>query len=378
MQRAKYFRVPEADFEEPLVQRAAEEKKHSRCWWQAASCAAVIILLILFVLVIQNKSGHTFTRHQTNWQRHSVTANVRAASAPSKPIQAKEALQHEERSMVDIVKQAGKIKERKERMEMLNRLKLSHCGGYHLDTKSTNWELVHAPDEVTYFDSTKDMREKKISLTPNSTYQRKVCHVQHPHRPGVTVSIERAGPFLGNGGYDWRSFVFLDVAQLSKVTRGKVVYVVGGMYAPVDGEGNILGHPPLHVHHAHLYPYGSEEEVGRKIRHTADDVSLDHHDVLLQTHGDSECAEAEGGVACLLTELPPGQGFRIIDSHGGFFADSTVNDVREKKGPGSPLEYYVEHVVFHTTNEQKAVTFFTLCNPTIPAIGPATCKFALC
>lgn len=371
MFRSKYDKVRGGDFEEPLDEEHDESGKESKCCWQAVPCVALLALLIILIL-LAHSSWASSGRH-----RPSTVPAVGISSPRKPPAAANTGIYSGLGNMVEIVKRPEVIKERVERMKVLDKVKATHCKGFHLDTKRTNWKQVPMKGEVLYYDSTKSVRDNSFVTMSNSSYQRKACHAQHPLRPEVTISIERSGPFVGNAGYDWRDIDFDDVAQLSRITKGKVVYVVGGMFAPVDRDGKVFGHPPFHIHHSHLYPYGSEKEVSKHIKHGSTDVSMDHHDVLIQSHGDSECSEAEGGVACLLGELPRGLGYRIVDSHKGFFSDSTVNDVRKKLKSTRPLEYYVEHVIYHTTNEQKPVTYFSMGNPVIPEVGPATCKLRL-
>ena len=275
---------------------------------------------------------------------------------------------------VSIMGREQKISERVKRMALLDQVKATHCSGYHSSSGSTKWKKVKDVYYLTHYDNNIKMRLHQFTAHPFTTFRRKVCHAPHPTRPGVTISIERAGPLVTHGDYDWTQIFLQDVGHLSDMTKGKVVYVVGGMFAPVDINGTILGYPPLHIHHAHLFPYGTRDELREKIRHGPEDPSPDQHDVLIQSHGDSECARAEGGVACMLTELDEGLGFRIEESRTGFLADFTVNDVR-KKVPGlRPLEYYVEHVVYHTEKPMKPVTYLSINAPVIPWSGPATCK----
>ena len=275
---------------------------------------------------------------------------------------------------VNVVSVAAGIKKRRKRMAMLDEIKAMHCSGYQLSSARSNWKKVTEVYYLTHYDNNMKMRAQQFTKRPFKQFHRKVCHARHPTRADVTISIERAGPLVTHGDYDWTQVFLQDVGHLSQMTKGKVVYVVGGMFAPVDVNGTVIGYPPLHIHHAHLFPYGTREEIKEKIKHGPKDASPDQHDVLIQSHGDSECALAQGGVACMLTELEEGLGFRIVDSQTGFLADFTINDVR-KKIPGlPPLEYYVEHVVFHTEKKMKPVTYLSLNAPVIPWSGPATCK----
>ena len=261
---------------------------------------------------------------------------------------------------------------RKVGFDRLNYLKSIHCTSYESNSSETNWEPIPKREMYFHSNSSADMQNGRDNAIIVDA--RKVCHFAHPYRRDVTITIERAGPFKGNGGYDWTRIQLRDVGQLSRVTWGNAIYVVGGMFSVVSQNGTAFSYPPFHIHHAHLFPYGSDFELAARIKHGPKDVSPDHHDVLIQAHGDSECTKAAGGFDCMLEELPDGLGFRVIDSLRGFKADASINDVRNLTKKDKPLEFYVEHVLFHTQKHQKPVTYVSLGNPPIGE-GPATCKY---
>ena len=82
-------------------------------------------------------------------------------------------------------------------------------------------------------------------------------------------------------------------------TKGKVMYVVGKMFAPIHANGSIIDYPPLHIHHAHVYPFKHDEmnlrNVPKAVREDPIYKSWGSHHVLLQAHGDSACKADEGG-----------------------------------------------------------------------------------
>jgi hypothetical protein len=191
---------------------------------------------------------------------------------------------------------------------------------------------------------------------------RSVCSAPHRSRPGVTVAIERVGPFRSRGDYSWTSAMsqnLHDVAALRSVFAGRNVSVVGGMIAPVHANGTAIGYPPLHIHHAHLIPFGSWAERVQRLRHTDND----HHDIMVQAHGDSECVSEEGGIACNLVELPEGRAFSVSDARSGLVVDWDIND--QRAAGSEPLTWYVDHVVMYRVEDAA------LAAPATPAAALA-------
>merc|ERR1711908_154472 len=89
----------------------------------------------------------------------------------------------------------------------------------------------------------------------------------------------------------------------------KGVHVTGFMALPVSEAGEVLGNPPIHIHHANLGPNRNRSSLSR----------------LSQWHGDSQCADSEGGTACYVTALPDGFGFPVQEA---LRLDVDFNDVR--------------------------------------------------
>ena len=84
---------------------------------------------------------------------------------------------------------------------------------------------------------------------------------------------------------------------MHKVLKDKTIYVLGRMFAAVDADGNKFNYPPLHTHHAHIYPYAMGDLGKRTIPPSMRDVFVDRreHHVLIQAHGDAICKKEEGG-----------------------------------------------------------------------------------
>ena len=135
------------------------------------------------------------------------------------------------------------------------------------------------------------------------------------------------GPFYGNGNNDWNTgiitlfteatpmsmnalqyknflwcvvFLVRDVLGLKKEFRAKPLYIAGRMFAIVHRNGTLVDYPPLHTHHAHIYP-DSAHRMDMSILPAAmrepwrpKEDRIPHH-VLIQAHGDTICKDEDGG-----------------------------------------------------------------------------------
>lgn len=73
-----------------------------------------------------------------------------------------------------------------------------------------------------------------------------------------TWHLQRVGPFVSVGGYDWWQMGWDDVAYLRAAKQaappGHDLVIDAHWTGPVDGGGVVVHHPPLHLHHVHLVP----------------------------------------------------------------------------------------------------------------------------
>lgn len=142
--------------------------------------------------------------------------------------------------------------------------------------------------------------------------------------------IQRLGPFTLTGSYDWIRIGHPNAFEMNDTILD--LHVIGGGFFPIDGKTNqVIGYPPIHIHHAHLYAYGDIEERFNKTLNRYQDKSDSHH-VLIQAHGDSECKPEQGGVSCLWNELENSdtEGYFVSDDHSGFTMDFDLNNVGDK------------------------------------------------
>eukprot|EP00939_MAST-03C_sp_MAST-3C-sp1_P004189 g4189.t1 len=217
------------------------------------------------------------------------------------------------------------------------------------------------------------------------------CHMKDDEDADVTWTFAQIGPFYGRGHSDWNSIgrTWKDVGGLlrdglwkKKKTKGKNasssakagvdrhelerdVYILGGLIAPMDLTGDFVPYPPLHIHHAHVYP----DDPMEMARHMMDSGFVsqesmyaygDSHHIIIQAHGDSHCLEDEGGESCILHMAPEGLGHRISRTKDGLVVDFDVNDVR---ATDDPLRFYVEVAVAWTFESKRESTMFSFGNP---------------
>lgn len=275
---------------------------------------------------------------------------------------------------------ANKRQERVQHMRELDSVRFGHCGGFEKlleamqngddsSTGGTHWQpLNSSTDYMLHCVDGQAYRTKKYCNS--KAIARFVCEAPHPYLEGVTIAIDRSGPFNGTGGYDWSLPSIQDIGGLKDQLLEHDLSFVGGLAAPIHTNGTIISNPPIHIHHALVFPYGDWEERGRKIFGSA----ADHHDFFFQSHGDSECLEEDGGSACLLYQLSDGRGFVVHNDTSGISAEVKLNDVRPTRSPA--LEYWFEIALLHQRNPPAArkSTFVSLNNP---CFGPGQCSYML-
>eukprot|EP00586_Coscinodiscus_wailesii_P005029 CAMPEP_0172486432 /NCGR_PEP_ID=MMETSP1066-20121228/15027_1 /TAXON_ID=671091 /ORGANISM="Coscinodiscus wailesii, Strain CCMP2513" /LENGTH=623 /DNA_ID=CAMNT_0013252401 /DNA_START=113 /DNA_END=1981 /DNA_ORIENTATION=+ len=281
------------------------------------------------------------------------------------------------------------VQKRRNHMAELDEVKEGACGGFEEHVRggwlseifgtlsSSPWEPVNTDhngfeyiSDTTLYHYSSDTPTYRANgaIGLSDKVKRYFCRAPHPTRDGVTISIERSGPFVTTGGYSWTSqFGARNMANLTSFFfENPSGSIVGGMAVPVLANGTIIGHPPLHIHHAHVYPYGNVEERCNRIP----GLCADGHHLVVQSHGETECAADQGGTACLLKMLDEGEAYRIGGASSGLSSDWEVNDVRAKGS--EPLEWYFEVVIMHKSDvEPKAATYMGWNNPGSGA-GPAT------
>jgi len=146
---------------------------------------------------------------------------------------------------------------------------------------------------------------------------------------GAEFRIRRLGPFVSRGGFDWHKMKLEDPYGLRSTIPSGSISMTGFTVMPVDERGEILGNPPIHVHHANLGPNCGDAQCRRSdLRRVS------------QWHGDSQCSASAGGAACYATVLPEGFGFRVAEA---LRLDVDFNDVRPEGS--ADLHFWLETAI---------------------------------
>lgn len=128
-----------------------------------------------------------------------------------------------------------------------------------------------------------------------------------------------AGPFTTTGGYFWTAAEGKLGSAAFGFGAATDVLLSGYMLGSVeDATYRILGYPPLHQHHFHMW--GADAPFSDA----------------LNTHGENQCTPDEGGVHCYVKHAPDGLAFRVrtpIAFSNGF------QDVRSRRSP--PMTHWI-------------------------------------
>jgi len=203
---------------------------------------------------------------------------------------------------------------------------------YYADRSKCEWTSHVAQEylEDAHFEYSKNTHEyaKKhadFSFTfKNSVYRDlevKTCNIKESEVQGLR--IERIGPFVGMGGYDWQGGSYNNVLKLREVQEeyrkthpGARMHIITKALVPVwDGNFTIMPNPPIHIHHTHAYADKWQ--------------SMGYSDRFLQTHGDGAvCNEEDGGVDCMIEDWrDSGYGVPVVGSDE-MSLDFELNDNR--------------------------------------------------
>lgn len=136
--------------------------------------------------------------------------------------------------------------------------------------------------------------------------------------------VQRIGPFLSKGGYDWWQMAAHDVLNMSAASLPACL--LESALGVVDLHGTPLSYPPFHIHHIHISP---EQESLRY--HDPKNFSIQY---VLERHG-------EWGHRVPSTEAEPDGFCRKIDFP--LVLDMEINDARP--AGSAPLTWYLQLAV---------------------------------
>jgi len=161
------------------------------------------------------------------------------------------------------------------------------------------------------------------------------CDTDAKNDPVGAWSFDRFGPFHGEGGYSWHTAAWENAGQFRDKLLDGSVYVTAFGFYPTQSNGEVLGMPPIHIHHMHVThaqtfpwtcPMGQERPV------TFSGL------VPFDIHGDRQCQPRLGATDCLIREFPVGFGIHVSSPFRTFY---DLNDARAANS--DPLVFYTEH-----------------------------------
>lgn len=151
--------------------------------------------------------------------------------------------------------------------------------------------------------------------------------------------IWRIGPLQGYGGSDW-SFV----KYTNLLVPQRKVHLVAASVMTVDSNGHVIGYPPVHNHHSHIYVQGVDKSNPNWWRSP-----------ILLNHQDSACSPSSGGDGCFLYSFPPEFSIQVDES---LDFSAAYNDVRQERQ--SPLQYWVEIAMAFDSRARKPVELWSV------------------
>ena len=179
-----------------------------------------------------------------------------------------------------------------------------------------------------------------------------ICETEN--QDGSRWTVNRIGPFVTTGGYDWVQIGWENLWGLEEKLKAypEGIYVTAQHSGPVDKDGVVLSHPPIHIHHIHIGPRPGVRQHQDVLKCLLNgwDNNRDCYDPtrVFEHHGDYQCIDEEGGLECLLETVPDGYG-KLLTYPLGLEGD--INDVR---APGSePLEWYYQISIRWTPKESR-------------------------
>jgi hypothetical protein len=238
------------------------------------------------------------------------------------------------------------------------------------DGRDTESGLKKQREAWEHYEAMRRLAKKSKAVTSRRGTDHEIHHTLDSEFPGVHWSFDRIGPFSSEGGYSWQQMYGEGIMDIQEhVTPGTEVTILSGAIYVVDANDKPIPYPPIHLHHAHIFPYSNRESF-KKLVPSADLYNrssgsgaawADGHLVLFQSHGDTACTEERGGDACFLRSAPDGHGYRVKDFKG-LECDFGVNDVRHSGA--RKQEWYVQTAVSWTVDgDLPPATFMQFQNP---------------
>ena len=153
-------------------------------------------------------------------------------------------------------------------------------------------------------------------------YTKRSCKFEAKPKERGHWYVNRVGPFKNRDKGSWHAIWWEAYNEFQAewdmpMNFGR--FITGTLVAIVDKEGRIIGYPPAHMHHWHLYQVDPLVPVWP---HVVFDGS--------ETHGDDACSQEGLGPICYMKWFPPGYGINVPPR---FFVEGLVNYVADPPDP---------------------------------------------
>ena len=169
---------------------------------------------------------------------------------------------------------------------------------------------------------------------------------------GGAWHVQRVGPFVSTGGYDWWQIGWSDAGGLKEVIdkHPEGVDIEASILIPVDEDGKRIGHPPVHIHHIHFVKPKSVRfrnimrgfcvsSTGISTAPALDSLIKEQNcynsSLYIEQHGDYQCVPEDDGIECLTSNYPSP---RRLSEH--LDLEGELNDVRPFDSP--PMKWYYQ------------------------------------
>uniref|UniRef100_A0A7S3JUD7 Uncharacterized protein n=1 Tax=Aureoumbra lagunensis TaxID=44058 RepID=A0A7S3JUD7_9STRA len=198
--------------------------------------------------------------------------------------------------------------------------------------------------------------------TTDHDYVKRSCRFQAEPVERGHWYVNRIGPFTSRDMGSWHN-LFVDAFDEweSEWDRQGTIgrYFTSSLVAVTDKHGNIIGYPPAHMHHFHLFQLDPLSVIWP-------------HAVFAgsETHGDDSCSQSGLGAICYMKVFPAGFG-KIVPSR--WFFESLVNFVMPPHPDDNP-EFWFEIAVLVTDDPRldiKPSTPMALLVKALPSKVPA-------
>jgi hypothetical protein len=174
---------------------------------------------------------------------------------------------------------------------------------------------------------------------------------------------QKIGPFFTTGE-SWTRFELQDIGQLSLalVDHPEGVSVTKSFVGVVDPFDDVVGSPPIFLHHAVVVP-GRNSMKGNiwKCVLLGEDAecTFDNRNSMLSASGDAQCSEEDDGEKCLGFQSPAGFGVQFQEKPG-----LVAELVDDRLWNANPMEWFfkveLQWVPFKSV---KALSMTLLCLP---------------